>query len=261
MRRLHHEEGGGIAGGPLASDWASQQARYWEACAEGYEGLYQGKWSALENEALAARLGELDFPQPPDVLDLGCGPGLGGVLVRRAGSVRSYVGVDISPSMLAQARRRYPTDVFLQGGVEDVVPTLPTASFDLVLIIFSTLSYFVDPAATLKEAHRVLRPGGHVFASALSAWSLRRLIQRRRGAIEGYGTRGDTNGMRTPAWTLTPNQLRAAAEDAAFVVRSVRGEGALSGVAERPRLWACSEAIGRWVPSASHTIRVEGRKQ
>jgi SAM-dependent methyltransferase len=241
--------------------WASQQKGYWDGRADDYEGFYQDSWSALENEALVQRLRELNLPDSPNVLDLGCGTGLGGTLVKRAHTLGSYVGVDISPRMLEQARERQSNAILLNGPVEQVLPTVPAQAFDLVLIIFSTLSYFADPATTLKKAHRALRPGGRIVASALGALSLRRLVRLRTGLLEAYNTRGATAPLRTPAWTFTPRRLRSITVDAGFDVSRVVGEGALAGVAERSRLWGCSEFLSRILPATSHTICVEATKR
>jgi demethylmenaquinone methyltransferase/2-methoxy-6-polyprenyl-1,4-benzoquinol methylase len=72
----------------------------------------------------------------------------------------SVVGLDQSPEMLAEARRRLPLDVRLVEGVADSLP-FPDASFDA--LTFTYLFRYVDePGATLRELVRVVRPGGTV---------------------------------------------------------------------------------------------------
>jgi demethylmenaquinone methyltransferase / 2-methoxy-6-polyprenyl-1,4-benzoquinol methylase len=98
------------------------------------------------------------------VLDVATGTGAVALeLVRRYGC--SVVGIDRSPEMLAVARRRIAADELganielLEGRAE----TLPFAgaSFDALTVTY-LLRYVDDPAATIRELARVVRPGGTV---------------------------------------------------------------------------------------------------
>src|SRR5207248_233908 len=66
-----------------------------------------------------------------DVLDLGCGTGLCGALLRRW--ARTLVGVDLSPGMLEKARERGCYDRLEQGDLVAVMRTMPARSFDLIV--------------------------------------------------------------------------------------------------------------------------------
>src|SRR5919205_4652079 len=70
------------------------------------------------------------------------------------------VGVDVTPEMLAEARRRLGPDVRL---VEASAERLPFAeeSFDGLTFTY-LLRYVADPAATLRELARVVRARGTV---------------------------------------------------------------------------------------------------
>jgi demethylmenaquinone methyltransferase/2-methoxy-6-polyprenyl-1,4-benzoquinol methylase len=72
----------------------------------------------------------------------------------------SVVGLDQSPEMLAEARRRLPPDVRLVEGEADSLP-FPDASFDALTFTY-LFRYVGDPGATLRELARVVRPGGTV---------------------------------------------------------------------------------------------------
>ena len=93
------------------------------------------------------------------VLDVATGTGaVAAELVRATGC--SVVGLDQSPQMLAEARRRVPASVELVDGDADHLP-FPDGSFDALTFTY-LLRYVDDPGATMRELARVVRPGGVV---------------------------------------------------------------------------------------------------
>ena len=92
------------------------------------------------------------------VLDVATGTGLVAAALRGRGF--RVTGVDQSPEMLARARARFAGDVRL---VEASAESLPfeDASFDHLTFTY-LLRYVDDPAATLAELARVVRPGGTI---------------------------------------------------------------------------------------------------
>ncbi len=97
------------------------------------------------------------------MLDIACGPGLLASGARARGAVAR--GVDFSPAMLAVARARDTAVPFDEGDAE----ALPygDAAFDAVVANFG-IHHAPRPLLALREAHRVLRGGGHV---AFSFWA------------------------------------------------------------------------------------------
>jgi ubiquinone/menaquinone biosynthesis C-methylase UbiE len=101
------------------------------------------------------------------VLDYGCGPGndLTGFAIHTG--ARRIVGVDVSPSALQLARHRLslhgvgPDRAELVRLTDDHVADLPfeDASFDFVSSQ-GVIHHASEPAAILRELHRVLKPGG-----------------------------------------------------------------------------------------------------
>jgi demethylmenaquinone methyltransferase/2-methoxy-6-polyprenyl-1,4-benzoquinol methylase len=84
-------------------------------------------------------------------------------LVRQHGC--SVVGIDRSPEMLSVARRRVAArglgaSIELQEGRAEALP-FADASFDALTVTY-LLRYVDDPAATVRELARVVRPGGTV---------------------------------------------------------------------------------------------------
>lgn len=93
-----------------------------------------------------------------EVLDVATGTGLvAKVLVERGFRV---TGVDQSPEMLALARQRFGDRVELVEASADELP-FADRSFDHLTFTY-LLRYVDDPAATLRELARVVRPGGTV---------------------------------------------------------------------------------------------------
>jgi demethylmenaquinone methyltransferase/2-methoxy-6-polyprenyl-1,4-benzoquinol methylase len=90
------------------------------------------------------------------VLDVATGTGaVATELVLRTGC--TVVALDQSPEMLSEARRRVPARVTLVQGDAEQLP-FPDASFDGLTVTY-LLRYVDDPAATLRELARVVRPG------------------------------------------------------------------------------------------------------
>ena len=99
------------------------------------------------------------------VLDVGAGPGraTAGAAARGAAAV----GVDFSPSMVKQARGRYPHLDFREGDAEAL--PFADATFDAVICNFG-IGHFPRPDVALREFARVLRPGGR---AAFAWWNVR----------------------------------------------------------------------------------------
>jgi predicted TPR repeat methyltransferase len=91
-----------------------------------------------------------------DVLDLGCGTGLGGVAFKPI--AKSLVGVDLSPRMLAKARDLRIYDKLVEGDVENL-PGEAQGPFDIA-IAADVLVYLGDLRALFAAVRSRLRGGG-----------------------------------------------------------------------------------------------------
>jgi len=136
--------------------------------------LYDDEAAQTSAGALAASLGcgnptlLADLRPGQTVLDLGSGGGLDVLLsANRVGPTGRAYGLDMTPEMLDLARRNQAeagveNAEFLQGTIEDV--PLPPASVD-VIISNCVINLAADKDAVLREAHRVLSPGGRFAVS------------------------------------------------------------------------------------------------
>ena len=100
-----------------------------------------------------------------EVMDLGCGTGLCGPLFR--GMASTLAGIDLSPKMLAAARRRGVYDSLIQG---DICSELAARkhSYD-VIIAADVFIYVGDLQAIFAAAGNALNPGG-LFAFSLETY-------------------------------------------------------------------------------------------
>ena len=104
--------------------------------------------------ARAVRRATARYRQPA-LLDVGCGYEAT-TLCALAPSLASGVGVDTA---ISAAAKSVPGLRFIEGTVEDVLPTIADASFDVVTII-SVLEHLWDAAGALTQCRRLLAPGG-----------------------------------------------------------------------------------------------------
>jgi SAM-dependent methyltransferase len=96
------------------------------------------------------------------LLDIGCGTGTATQLAAQLGAVVS--GIDASAAALAIAHERVPGGDFRCGEMESL--PYADAAFDVVTG-FSSFQFAQDPVNALREARRVVKPGGYV---AMVAW-------------------------------------------------------------------------------------------
>jgi SAM-dependent methyltransferase len=142
----------------MAGAWNGAEGEDWAARADRFDAA-----SAAFDPALleAAGIGAADR-----VLDLGCGAGISTRAAARAASDGHVIGIDLSGTRLAEARRRsaaaeLTNTTFVQGDAQ-VHPFEP-AAFDVAVSRFGAM-FFGDPVAAFGNVARALRPGGRLAA-------------------------------------------------------------------------------------------------
>ncbi|MEM9427750.1 MAG: class I SAM-dependent methyltransferase [Pseudomonadota bacterium] len=136
----------------MAGDWVAAGERLWAL-----ETPEWGIWGTPDAEAPLLPKGMKGL----QAAELGCGTGyVSGWMARRGADV---TGIDVSGNQLATARRlaaQHGAEIaFVEGNAE--ATGLPAASFDFAVSEYGA-AIWCDPAVWLREAHRLLKPGGRL---------------------------------------------------------------------------------------------------
>ena len=171
-------------------------------------GVDRGLWDYVSSERVAreydtalagtslldfdVQFAQQHFPSPGRLIDLGCGTGR--LLIQFARRGFECLGVDLSETVLEEARRKSEAESlrieFLNANLVELDP-VPSAGFDYAACMFSTLGMIrgsTNRTRFLGHARRILKPGGVFVLHAHNA--------RYRIGI-GLGRRGTKPGDRT----------------------------------------------------------------
>jgi len=173
---------------------------------------------------------ELVPPPGRATLEIGCGEGR----VARDLAARGHrvTGIDASPTLLDAARAADPNGEYVLADAASL--PFPDESFDLA-VAYNSLQVVDDMSAAVREAGRVLRPGGHfcicivhpfidpgrfTASEADAPFVLRQPYfgsHRVDETIERAGVR-----MRFYGWTHTLEEYSGAFEAAGFLIDALR---------------------------------------
>lgn len=146
----------------MTADVLAAKTRVFDQWAPNYDWLFTTVFYQAVHQRLLSYV-NLPNNSPTVVLDIGCGTGK--LLNRLAAQYPQLqgTGLDLSPEMLRQARRRNghrPRLIFVPGASE----AMPFAD-NHFQAAFSTISFlhYPDPQQVFVEIGRVLRPGGQFY--------------------------------------------------------------------------------------------------
>jgi SAM-dependent methyltransferase len=149
----------------LVTDAVVRRPLLWRALRRPLRSMFDGLAPTWETRIGPQHLGALDLaladiPPPRRALDLGTGTGVVALALADRYPEAEIVGIDLSPGMIDEARRKVPVE--LAGRVSFEVGDAsalgcPAAAFDLVVL--SNMIPFFD------ELARVVAPGGTLVLS------------------------------------------------------------------------------------------------
>ena len=149
----------------MKSDYVAINRTVWEEDADNWVATGERLWSLEQPQWGNWGVSDVDLLPPSlagqDAIELGCGTGyVSGWMHRRGARVTA---IDISPAQLATARRladQHGAEIrFIEGNAE--ATGLDTAAFDFAISEYGA-AIWCPPEAWLREAWRLLRPGGRL---------------------------------------------------------------------------------------------------
>jgi len=180
----------------------------WERAAAVYEATFASATAPF----IAALLDAANVGSGVRLLDIACGPGVVAAAAAERGAIPC--GTDFSAAMLRVARSHYPAIQFDAGDAEALL--YDDATFDAAVSNFG-IHHVPRPLLALRQAYRVLRPGGRVAFSFWAdpteniAWKL---------VFDAVARHGNRAAAQTPApggGFNTTEQCAAALREVGFV--------------------------------------------
>lgn len=129
---------------------------------------YEDYWRTLKNK----RLGDFYYKWPAikslipmtpklKILDFGCGTGDILYEIMQLNPNAFYYGTDVSSLALKKACRRFPQTKFLHIEDGGKIP-LKNSSIDFICLL-DVIEHIYNTKTTIKELHRILKPGGKIL--------------------------------------------------------------------------------------------------
>lgn len=123
------------------------------------------RWTTREGAFKAALLKQADLRSGQQVLDLACGTATLTIAAKRAAPGADISGVDGDPEILQRARAKAAAAAVELRFDHALSHRMPYADATFDVVLSSLFFHHLDRAtklATLREVHRVLKPGGRL---------------------------------------------------------------------------------------------------
>ena len=162
-------------------DFKTDSRKYFDALACRYDEHYYGRHGRQQYQRVVAAAQGCQYRS---VLDVGCGTGglLGLLKLPRV----KVAGADISPNMIAEAKKRLGKTADLRVADSESLPWKAT-TFDLV-VTTDSLHHWPRPLQAFSEMKRVLKKGGHVVVADVTAPPV---LKQMSNWIAQFGREGD----------------------------------------------------------------------
>lgn len=163
---------------PPFGSFKEMEREGWTANAPEYASLLGG----ITRSVIDPMLNAVHVVEGTRLLDVACGPGY--AAGRAAARGAKAIGIDFSPAMISEARRRFLKLEFFEGDAEHLA--FADNSFDAVVCAFGLL-HMSEPERAIAEAYRVLRSGGRYAFTVWSAPDRSPFFALVLGAVQTHG--------------------------------------------------------------------------
>jgi ubiquinone/menaquinone biosynthesis C-methylase UbiE len=134
----------------------------WDKWAKSADG--KGAMFDYLRKAQSALISIIDIPENLSFLDIGCGTGWAvGQVAKAAGNTGDFYGVDLSQGMIDKASINFNGNGnfhFIRANAESI--PLDDNTFDII-ICTNSFHHYLHPDKAMKEAFRLLKPGGKIY--------------------------------------------------------------------------------------------------
>ena len=163
---------------------------------------------------LAARLPVADGMR---VLEVACGTGsVSERLARRLAGRGTLVATDLNPAMIEEARARRGGATTDWRPADGTALPFPDASFDAVVCQFG-LMFFPDKPAGVREAWRVLRPGGRYLFNVWDTLERNPVLSLTHDTVASFFPADPPRFYTVPTGLADPSLVRPLLDAAGFV--------------------------------------------
>ncbi|HJQ97637.1 MAG TPA: class I SAM-dependent methyltransferase [Candidatus Polarisedimenticolaceae bacterium] len=225
--------------------------RPYDAIAHRYDAHGWDWYAATTGERLLELLAERGVAPGSRILDAGCGTGTLALLL--AGAGYEVTGVDLSSSMIERARKK-DTKQRVDWRVGDITELELDARFDAIVTVADVLNHLSDLdrwEAAFRSFHRLLRPGGLLFADVMTAHGLSQMDQQsvqERGGVtlilsivweprERRSTLKVTSFAPAPSDPARYERTSETISEWAFPIADVLERAARAGFSSLERVW------------------------